>query len=96
VPGWLATALLALLFDWLPHHPHTVQGRYTDTRAIPSRVLEVLLLGQNLHLVHHLWPSVPWYRYGVVFREAEHALRAKGSPIVDLEDAGLPRLLTRS
>lgn len=81
VPAWLGTALLALAFDWLPHHPHAVQGRFHDTRALPSRALEVLLLGQNLHLVHHLWPRVPWFRYGPLFREVRPLLEARGAPI---------------
>lgn len=81
VPSWLAVSLLAFCFDWLPHHPHGVQGRYLDTRAMPSKVLEVLLLGQNLHLVHHLWPSVPFYRYGAVFEASKQALAAKGADV---------------
>lgn len=78
-PAWLASGLLALVFDWLPHHPHAVQGRYVDTRVFPSPGLEVLLLGQNLHLVHHLWPSVPFYRYGVVFAACQDALAEKAA-----------------
>lgn len=81
VPAWLAGAALAFLFDWLPHHPHTVQGRFRDTRVMPSVVLEALLLGQNLHLIHHLWPSVPFYRYGTVYLTEREALRAKGAAI---------------
>lgn len=81
LPSWLAVGVLAFAFDWLPHHPHSTQGRYVDTRAIPSRLLEFLLLGQNLHLVHHLWPSVPFYRYGVVFEASKRALAAKGADI---------------
>ncbi len=81
LPSWLAVAVLAFFFDWLPHHPHSVQGRYVDTRAMPSKVLELLLLGQNLHLVHHLWPSVPFYRYGAVFEACKEALAAKGADI---------------
>lgn len=81
VPSWLAVAVLGFCFDWLPHHPHGVQGRYLDTRAMPSRVLEVLLLGQNLHLIHHLWPSVPFYRYGAVFAASQDALADRGADI---------------
>ena len=91
VPAWMAMALLAFLFDWVPHHPHDVQGRYLDTRAIPSTVLEVAMLAQNLHLVHHLWPSVPFYRYGAVFRLSREALEAKGASVGDalLADVGV-------
>ena len=78
-PAWLASGLLALVFDWLPHHPHAVQGRFVDTRVFPSFGLEMLMLGQNLHLVHHLWPSVPFYRYGAVFAACRDALAEKAA-----------------
>jgi beta-carotene hydroxylase len=54
LPAALAQGLLALVFDWLPHHPHRSQERYRDTRVILGPGLETLLLGQNDHLVHHL------------------------------------------
>lgn len=28
--------------------------------------LTLALLWQNYHIVHHLYPSIPFYRYGVV------------------------------
>ena len=83
-PAVLASALLAFAFDWLPHHPHSGRGRMRDTRAIPGLVLELLLLGQSLHLIHHLWPRVPFYRYGSVFRQVRPALEAQGARIETL------------
>jgi fatty acid desaturase len=85
VPAWLASGLLALVFDWLPHVPHRAQGRYVDTRAIVLPGLELLTFWQSLHLVHHLYPRVVFYRYGVVFRAIRAQAEAKGAPIVDLE-----------
>lgn len=81
IPTILAILWLALVFDLLPHHPHTTQERYYDTRIYPGRVLNVLLLGQNYHLIHHLWTTIPWYRYEPAFREIEHDLRARGAPV---------------
>lgn len=81
LPAFLASGVLAFLFDWVPHQPHNVQGRYRDTRAIPIRGLGLLTLGQNLHLVHHLFPRVPFYRYHKVFGELRNDLAAKGAPI---------------
>ncbi|MEO1234528.1 MAG: fatty acid desaturase [Myxococcota bacterium] len=31
-----------------------------------------LLLGQNHHLIHHLYPSIPWYRYADVYTLGKH------------------------
>lgn len=81
MPAWLGVAVLAVLFDWLPHWPHTSQTRFEDTRAIPDRWLDLPLLGQNLHLVHHLWPRVPFYRYRAVFEATRGLLADKGSPV---------------
>lgn len=83
IPAWLALSVLAVVFDWLPHHPHRTKERYRNARVIPSEVLDKLLLGQNFHLVHHVWPSVPWYRYGPLFRSQEAHLRSKGAIVVE-------------
>lgn len=74
IPGLLASGLLAFLFDWLPHHPHSTRGRGADTRLILIPGLAVPMLNQHLHLVHHLYPRVPFYRYGVLYREIAHEL----------------------
>lgn len=80
LPAFAATALLGLLFDWLPHRPHASHERYKDTRAIDAP-LGVPMLGQHLHLVHHLYPRVPFYRYRAVFDALRPTLEAKGAPI---------------
>lgn len=63
LPAWLATGILAWVLDWVPHHPH--QGRTRDDVARNYNFIGArwLLLGQNLHQVHHAHPQVPWYRY---------------------------------
>lgn len=81
LPALLASPVLALLFDWLPHRPHTSRERYRDTHAIDSRLLDVLFLGQNLHLVHHLFPRVPFHRYRVVFDAGRERFLEKGARI---------------
>lgn len=80
-PGMLAVLFLALTFDFLPHYPHTEQARYYDTRIYPGRLLNWILLGQNYHLIHHLWTTIPWYRYERVYDALEAELRARDCPI---------------
>jgi fatty acid desaturase len=73
-PVWLigsriAVGVLAVLFDYLPHRPHVVtakQDRYRATACRRGAALYVLTLGQSMHLVHHLYPGVPFYRYASV------------------------------
>ena len=77
-PAALAGAVLFYAFDYLPHHPHDRTERFHDTRVQPGGVRHAVLLAQNYHLVHHLWVSVPWFRYRAVYRELEPQLLAKG------------------
>ena len=81
VPALLAVTFLAFAFDYLPHRPQDSTERYLDTRAYPSPVLNVVLLGQNYHLVHHAWVTVPWFRYQPAFRAARADLEAVGARI---------------
>jgi fatty acid desaturase len=41
----------------------------------------VLLLGQNYHLVHHLWTTIPWFRYRQVFAAIHPDLERRGCRI---------------
>lgn len=89
----LALCVLACAFDYLPHAPHLVLGREDRFRATTVRtglVWQVLLLNQSLHLVHHLQPHVPFYKYGALWRAQEHELRARGAVVVN---EAAPRLI---
>jgi beta-carotene hydroxylase len=91
VPAVLASAFLALAFDYLPHYPYDSRERYHDTRIYPGRLGFVVLIGQNYHLIHHLWTTVPWYRYPRVYREILPELELRGVRIgwkVDPTPAG--------
>ncbi len=81
LPSMLAILGLALAFDLLPHHPHTTRERYYDTRVYPGRILNLLLLGQNYHLIHHLWVTIPWYHYQSSFESVRADLLARHAPI---------------
>ena len=68
IPERVAMFVLAWWFDWLPHHDLEDTQRENRYRATRNRVgsewiLTPLLLSQNYHLVHHLHPSIPFYRY---------------------------------
>ena len=79
IPGRIAIFALALAFDFLPHHPHAVTEQEDPYQATSNRVglewlLTPVLLYQNYHLVHHLYPRAPFYRYVKIWRarEQEH------------------------
>lgn len=62
VPMMIGLVLLNVFFQWLPHVPFDKSDRYGKARVYLPLAHRVLL-GQNLHLGHHLWPSVPWFHY---------------------------------
>jgi beta-carotene hydroxylase len=78
VPAGVVGLLLGLFFDYFPHNPHNSQDRWLNARVYASPVLNVLILGQNYHLVHHLWPSVPWYKFQGAYHATKPLLESKG------------------
>jgi len=80
-PALLAVLVLAFAFDFLPHYPYDTGERYFDTRIYPGSVLNAVLLGQNYHLIHHLWTTIPWFRYRAVFAQIGAELSANGCRI---------------
>jgi ring-1,2-phenylacetyl-CoA epoxidase subunit PaaE len=76
LPCRLAVLFLGWAFDYLPHNglhhkPTEDKFKTTRNRVGAERLLSPLLLYQNYHLVHHLHPVVPFYRYLKVWRSNE-------------------------
>lgn len=84
LPTRLGILILNVFFQWLPHHPFDRTERYLNTRISLWPGGTVALLQQNLHLMHHLWPSVPFYNYARLFRALRPVLVAEGSRIEGL------------
>jgi beta-carotene hydroxylase len=80
VPLAIVGLVLGLFFDYLPHRPFKERDRWLNARVYPSKILNWLIMGQNYHLVHHLWPAVPWYKYEAAYYAAKPILDEKGSP----------------
>ncbi|MEG3436255.1 fatty acid desaturase [Pannus brasiliensis CCIBt3594] len=78
VPALVVGIALGLFFDYLPHRPFQERDRWKNARVYPGRILNLLILGQNYHLVHHLWPSIPWYKYQSAYYATKPLLDAKG------------------
>ena len=86
IPQRLGTALLAWWFDWLPHHQLEAtasSNRFQATRVRVGweRLMNPLMLYQNYHLVHHIHPTIPFYRYVQAWRRAESDYLDRGAPI---------------
>lgn len=88
LPAYFGVVLCPLMFDWPVHHPHTSRGRYTDSAILRFRqplqfVMDVAFCGHTYHLIHHMYPRVPFYHYGTAFYRLEPKLAALGPTVRD-------------
>ena len=86
IPQRIGLTILAWWFDWLPHHGLRDTQRTNRYRATRNRVgaewlFTPVLLSQNYHLVHHLHPSVPFYRYLRTWHRNEEAYLERNAAI---------------
>ncbi|MCG8671716.1 MAG: fatty acid desaturase [Pseudomonadales bacterium] len=93
IPLVVAIFFLAMFFDYLPHHPHKSLARFQNTRIYEGRLWNILLLGQNYHLIHHLYPRLPWYKYQQVFYKTLPELEAENAPLENIGMGARPRFL---
>lgn len=81
LPGYIGVVLCPVMFDWPVHHPHTERGRYTDSAVLlfprPFRAfMDFIFCGHTYHLIHHLYPRVPFFRYRAAWDALKQDLRA--------------------
>lgn len=85
IPQRIGMGILAWWFDWLPHHglvpAQTDRYRATRVRVGWERVLCLLLMYQNYHVVHHIHPAIPFYLYIKAWRAAEAGYLDRNVPI---------------
>lgn len=89
VPALIGATLLGLLFDYAVHAPYRETGRFASTRMfLFPRGLgwlgSALWMGQNYHLIHHLYPWLPFYRYARGYRASRSLLVARNARIITL------------
>ena len=78
--------LLAFVFDYIPHWPYHATHAENPYQATGIRLGQEwlwtpLLLSQNFHLMHHLYPLVPFYRYQRLWELKKDELLAR-SPLL--------------
>ncbi len=84
IPWWIGQTIMLTLFTWTPHYDHHATGRYANTRVSLFPGANWLLLGQHLHLIHHMMPGIPYYRYQKTFDEIRPLLEKHHVPIEGL------------
>lgn len=85
--GRLGSSILVMAFDFLPHYPHDVTAKDNEFRATNlkptlSWLMTPVLLSQNYHLIHHLYPRIPFYKYAWVWRSARDPLLLSGTRLM--------------
>ena len=82
IPSRITQLLLGLVFFWLPHIPHDTRQQDDFTRATTIRLghewlFSPLLQWQNFHLLHHLYPTTPFYNNAKLWHLLEPELRRR-------------------
>lgn len=96
LPALTASSVLNCVFGYLPHRapeqlhpvPHKVNP-YLSTNVTKGPLgtimeLDLPMLSQNMHNIHHLFPHLPFYRYRAVWAENENLLRKKGTRVLPI------------
>ena len=78
LPKHMGITYIEYYLSWAPHHPGKKQGRYQDTRGFKSYVGNILSLGMQYHIVHHLYPRIPLSKTPAAYRELRPILERKG------------------
>lgn len=84
IPGRLTWLMLGFVFFWLPHahnghSQHDVKQSVNPTLATTIRkgwepLISPIFQCQNYHLIHHLWPTTPFYNNYKVWKLMEDEL----------------------
>lgn len=85
-PHWIGSAIIIYFFAYIPHKPHDIKERYLNTRIHKvdgpwAKLVNWSYLFQNYHLIHHLFPRIPFYLYPEAFKDLRPLLERQGSPI---------------
>ena len=89
LPQRLGMTLITYWFGWLPHHDLNTTAAEDNFRTTRTRVglewlLTPVLLYQNYHSVHHLHPSIPFYRYIDAWKRNEQAYLDANVPLATI------------
>lgn len=78
VPATIGRLLMGIFLSWLPHKPFAAGDRYKASLLRRGRLLALVSVGHSMHLMHHLWPRVPFYRYAALYRKLAPSLHDRG------------------
>lgn len=84
IPQIIGNTYLEYYLAWAPHHPGHEEGRYRDTRAFKSRFGNIVSMGMQYHIIHHLYPRIPLSLTPAAYRELKPILAQRGCELGEL------------
>ncbi|MDB2584689.1 fatty acid desaturase [Alphaproteobacteria bacterium] len=86
LPTRIALGFVGYVFVFLPHYPAQISSKEDKYKATTMRLgyewlLTPLMVAQNYHLIHHLYPNIPFYRYLKVWSLRRDEIMAKNPAI---------------
>lgn len=81
LPAILANGLLAFFLDFIPHVPHDKLYRYQNSNVIMGKAIYWVTMAHSFHIIHHLWPRIPFYSYKTAYFSFEKDLQKEGTPV---------------
>jgi len=88
-PGIIGLSLLSIFFAWIPHHPQKETNKYRSSRIIKGQLFKWITLYQSYHLIHHLYPKIPFYRYKKAYTFLESELVENNAIIISSSELSL-------
>lgn len=78
LPRHLALIYISYYLSWAPHHPARETTRYRDTRAFKSALGNIVSMGMQYHIIHHLYPRIPLALTPAAYRALKPILARRG------------------
>lgn len=78
LPRHIGQTYIQYYLSWAPHHPARQQGRYRDTRAFKSYLGNLVSMGMQYHIIHHLYPRIPLSLTPAAYSELKPILARRG------------------
>lgn len=84
LPKHIGITYIQYYLSWAPHHPGKQTGRYKDTRGFKSKLGNLVSMGMQYHIIHHLYPRIPLMLTPAAYYDLKPILERKGCDLGEL------------
>jgi fatty acid desaturase len=100
IPTRISSFLFVLVFSFLTHQPFETYAKEDEYKATALRmggewILSPLMANHNYHLIHHLYPTAPFYNYIKIMKLRGDEILAK-NPLMPPTFGLSPRMKERA